>query len=162
MALWVWGILLATSCSLTAVAAALAGPLHHSVPTTQAQLREWYLEADAKSGTQRQALDVSLCFAPLLTWILSLWPSSHRPLPLAIDATSLSERFTVLAVRVVYRGTAFPIAWKVVAAGQKGTGQPHWKQRLTLLAPAIPADWQVLVLADRGRYAPWLFRHIVG
>jgi hypothetical protein len=32
---------------------------------------------------------------------------------------------------------------------------------LRLLRPAIPADWTVLVLADRGLYAPWLFRRIV-
>jgi hypothetical protein len=161
LALWVWGVLLVRSVSLTSVAAALAGALHRPAPTVQARLREWYLEADTKRGTQRQSLDVTGCFAPLLGWILSLWPTTDRRLPLALDATSLGDRYTILVVRVVYRGTALPIAWKVLPAGQSGPWQPHWIRLLAVLAPALPGDWQVLVLADRGLYAPWLFRHIV-
>ena len=34
-------------------------------------------------------------------------------------------------------------------------------RRLRLLRPAIPLHWTVIVLADRGLYAPWLFRRIV-
>jgi len=33
---------------------------------------------------------------------------------------------------------------------------------LTTLKASVPKQWTVLVLADRGLYAPWLFRHIVG
>jgi hypothetical protein len=29
-----------------------------------------------------------------------------------------------------------------------------------MLRPAIPANWTVLVLADPGLYAHWLFRHM--
>ncbi|HEX2908781.1 MAG TPA: hypothetical protein VHO69_18060, partial [Phototrophicaceae bacterium] len=32
---------------------------------------------------------------------------------------------------------------------------------MALLRPAIPADWTVIVLADRGLYAKWLYQGIV-
>lgn len=41
-----------------------------------------------------------------------------RPTPyaLAMDATTLGERFSVLAISVVYRGCAIQVAWQVVRA----------------------------------------------
>jgi hypothetical protein len=38
--------------------------------------------------------------------------------------------------------------------------RPHWEGLLTSLAGSIPQDWQVLVMADRGLYARWLFQAI--
>jgi hypothetical protein len=63
------------------------------------QLREFCDEAEAKRGTQRQALAVDPCFVPLLCWVLSGWQGTQ--LALALDATTLGLRFTVLAIRVV-------------------------------------------------------------
>ena len=82
-------------------------------------------------------------------------------LPLALDATSLGDRFVVLAVSVVYRGTGLPVAWTVLPAGQQGAWRKEWLRLLRLLHPAVPADWTVIVLADRGLYAGWLYRRIV-
>jgi hypothetical protein len=80
---------------------------------------------------------------------------------LAIDATSLSDRFTVLTISVVYRGMGIPVCWTILPANHKHAWRREWLRMLRVLRPAIPADWTVLVLADRGLYARWLYRRIV-
>jgi hypothetical protein len=80
---------------------------------------------------------------------------------LALDATSLGDRFVVLTISVVYRGCAIPVAWKVLPAQGKRAWRWEWLRLIRLLRPAIPPERTVLVLADRGLYARWLFRRIV-
>jgi hypothetical protein len=50
-------------------------------------------------GAKRQALRVETCCGPVLEWVVSGWQGT--PLALALDATTLGQRFVVLAVRVV-------------------------------------------------------------
>ena len=52
---------------------------------------------------------MSTCFAPLLGWVLRLWKSEKRQLPLVMDATSLGKRWTILAISVVMSGCAIPL-----------------------------------------------------
>ena len=115
-----------------------------------------------KKGEHRQEVDVTLCFAPLVRWLLTKWPKVERRLALAMDATTLSDRFTVLCISVLYKGCAIPVAWKLVRAGEKGSWEPYWKALFTSLQGSVPKEWTVIVLADRGLYAPWLFHHILG
>ena len=161
LALWSYGMVLAKSCGITSVAALLADLLGSSLSTLRQQLREWCYDAEDKKGEHRQEVDVTLCFAPLLCWIVSWWPQTERRLALAMDATTLSDRFTVLCISVLYRRCAIPVAWKMLRGGEKGAWEPYWKELLTTLKAGVPKDWTVIVLADRGLYAPWLFRHIV-
>jgi hypothetical protein len=105
-------------------------------------------------------VEVEPCFAALLAWIVASW--SGRQLALALDATTLGDRFVVLAISVVYRGCAVPVAWSIVAAGEKRAWRPEWERLLGHLRGMVPADWTVIVLADRGLYARWLFTTIVG
>ena len=159
LALWSFGIALTRSCGRGTVATFLALLLEQKVTSVEQRLYEWCLDAPDKAGLKRQALDVTTCFVPLLGWIVRLW---DRPqLALTVDASSLGDRFVVLAVSVVYRGCAIPVAWTILPAGQKHAWRREWLRMLRLLRPAIPADWTVLVLADRGLYARWLFRRIV-
>jgi len=158
---WTFGMLALGSCGITSVAALLAELLEQKENTVRQRLREWYYEADQKRGTQRREIDVTACFAPLLQWVLASWPSDECRLALALDATTLGQRFTVLAVCVLYRGCAIPVAWQIVSGTQPGAWRPHWLKLFSLLGGALPASWTVIVLADRGLYAPWLFRHIV-
>ena len=127
--------------------------------TVRQQLREFCYEAEAKRGDQRQALCVECCFVPLLAWVLSRWQGTQ--LALALDATTLGLRFTVLAISVVYRGCAIPVAWTILPANTNHAWRREWLRLLRQLRPAIPRDWTVIVLADRGLYAGWLFRRIV-
>lgn len=160
LALWSYGMVLAQSCGTTTVAALLAALLDHKEATLRQRLREWCYEATDKRGAQRQAVAVTPCFAALLRWVLSWWPCDEPRLVLAMDATTLGQRFTVLAVSVVYRGCAIPVAWQIVPATAKGAWRPHWEALFDQLHGSVPADWTLLVLADRGLYARWLFTTI--
>ena len=117
LALWSLGMVLARSCALTAVSAFLATWLGRKEPTVRQQLRELCYEAAAKRGPARCALAVEPCFGPLLGWVVEQWEGTQ--LALALDATTLGTRFTVLAISVVYRGCAIPVAWTVLAATAK-------------------------------------------
>ena len=135
--------------------------LEEQEQTVFQRLREWYLDAGQKSGKKRRELEVSTCFAPLLGWVLRLWRSEKRQIPLVLDATSLGNRWTILAISVVLSGCAIPVAWKVLPAEQPGSWRPYWEGLLNELRESGAAQWRVLVLADRGLYAPWLYRQIV-
>lgn len=160
LALWSFGMILGHSCGLTTVALTVATLLGKSEDAARQQLREWCYAAADKRGTHRQAVEVRGCFAALLRWVLAWWAPEERRLAVVLDATPLKAQFTVLAVSVVYRGCALPVAWCVVEAQQKGAWRPQWLRLLDQLAGSIPSDWMVLVLADRGLYAKWLFTHI--
>lgn len=158
LALWSLGMVLARSCALTAVSTALAPWLQRPENTLRQRLREFYWDAPAKRGRRRQALVVEGCFAPLLAWVLSLCEGTQ--LALVLDATTLGTRFTVLAVSVVFRGCAIPIAWTVLPAHVEKAWRPEWLRMLRQIHRAVPPTWTVIVLADRGLYARWLFLRI--
>jgi hypothetical protein len=154
-------MVIAKSCGITLVCATLALQLGCSEANLVQRLREWCYGAQDKRGSKRQEVDVSLCFARLMSWILSRWPVDEPRMVLALDASTLKKRFTVLCISVVYRGCAIPVAWKIIGAEEKGSWQPIWLALLSHVQQSIPAHWTVLVLSDRGLYAPWLFHHIV-
>lgn len=159
LAWWSFGIAVTRSCGRLTVATFLALLLSRKVATVEQRLYEWCIEAPRKAGTQRQTLDVTTCFVPFLAWIVRLWHGNQ--IALTLDATTLSDRFVVLTISVVYRGIGIPVAWTVLHAGRKQAWRREWLRMLRLLRPAMPRDWTVLVLADRGLYARWLFRRIV-
>jgi hypothetical protein len=158
LALWSFGMVLARLCALTAVSSLLAAGMQRKEETVRQQRREWYYDAQRKRGPKRQALRVETCFPLLLGGVVCWWQGTQ--LALAIAATTLGQRFVVLAVSVVYRGCAIPVAWVVLPANTKHAWRREWLRLLRLRRPAIPHDWTVIVLADRGLYAPWLFRRI--
>jgi hypothetical protein len=158
LALWSLGMVLARSCALTAVSAFLATWLHRNEDAVRQQLREFCYETTAKRGPARQELVVETCFVPLLAWVVDQWEGPQ--LALALDATTLGTRFTVLVLSVVYRGCAIPVAWTVLAATAKHAWRREWWRMRRQVRRAIPGAWTVSVLADRGLYARWLFRRI--
>jgi hypothetical protein len=160
LALYSFGMVVTQSCGLSSVAAFLSSLQQRQENSVRQQLREWNYESAAKRGSQRQAIEVSACFGALLRWVLSWWPTGEQRLALALDASNLRDRLTVLAISVVYRGCAIPVAWVIIPQCQKGSWRPHWEYLLTQLQDSVPPDWMVIVLADRGLYAKWLFTGI--
>lgn len=163
LALYSFGVVLAQVCGLSAVALFLAHHAYGSYDALRKRLREFYKEAAAKSGVRqgqkRKDFAVGPCFAPLLSWVLSLWSGRH--LALAADVTNLGSRFHVLCISVVVGGVGIPVAWKVLWGRLKEPWNPHWGLLLGGLRPAVPDGWTVLVLADRGLESAALFRGIV-
>ena len=160
LAAFSFGMIVTQSCGLSTVATFLANLLGRSYDAQRQQLRDWCYDASDKRGHRRQQVEVAACFAPLLRWVLAWWPPGEKRLALALDATTLGQRFTVLAISVVYGGCAIPVAWTVVLATEKGKWRPHWEALLARLDGVVPQDWLVIVLADRGLYARWLYRAI--
>lgn len=159
LALWSWGTVLCQSCSLSAVSLFYAMAFEEPQNTARQRLRQWLYEAASKKGQTRREVPVEVCFAPLLRWVLQGW-SGHQ-LMLAVDATSLGDRFVVLCVSVLYRGTALPVAWCVLPGNTPGAWRFHFARLLRLLRPGVPASYEVLVLGDRGLWSPFLFRRLV-
>lgn len=153
------GMVLAGRCGLCCVAFALAAWLGHKVDTVRERLRDWYCRAGDKSGQHRRELDVASCFGPLLQWVLRDWDA--KELAIALDATTLGQRFVVLAISIVYRAGAIPVAWAVLPATAKGAWKPRWLDLLGQFKPLVPPQLKVIVLADRGLYARWLYQEIV-
>jgi hypothetical protein len=159
LALWSFGIVLAHRCTVPAVANVLGPLLGTSFNTVRQRLREWYKAAPSKSGRRRRELDVTTCFAPLLTWALKDWPCAR--VALALDATTLGDRLTVLSISLVYRGAAIPVAWEVLRGNTPHAWRPEWLALLRRFAGRVDPSWTVIVMTDRGLYARWLFRAIV-
>src|SRR4029434_5049846 len=158
-ALWSLGSVLARWCALTAVSLFLAQGLERKPNTVRQQLREFCYEAKAKRGGPRQEVQVETCFAPLLAWVLSWWEGTQ--LAVAVDATTLGQRFVVLVVSVVYRGCAIPVAWTVLAATEPHAWRGEWLRMLRQVRAVVPRRFFVLVLAEQGFLSRWFFLRIV-
>lgn len=157
LALWSFAIALTQSCGQSTVCVFLASLLKKKENTVRQRLREWCWDVKDKAGDHRQAFEVAACFIALIRWVLSWWASNEKRLALAIDATTLGQRFVVLTLSIVYRGCAIPVAWVILPANQKKAWKEPWLALLGGLKGAIPADWEVVAFADRGLYAPWLW-----
>jgi hypothetical protein len=129
-------------------------------PRLRQRLREFYYEAKDKRGKKRRAVEVQDCFEGLLRGILQGW-EGKKEMVLTLDASTLGKRFTVLNLSVMYRGCGIPVAWKILVAKQAGPWRPIWEGFIKSVATVIPKEWKVIVMADRGLYAKWLYEAIV-
>ena len=156
LALWVCGAILAGSACQNAVASALS-PWGRWNNLRQ-YLREWLYDGSDRTSPCQTQLDVTLCFAPLLKWVLAWWHSG--PLALAIDPTLKGDQTTAIVISVVYRSCAIPVAWRIHRATQKGSWMDPIVELLQELASAVPAEMTVIVLCDRGISSPKLWQQI--
>jgi hypothetical protein len=120
LATWSFGMVMTKSSSLSKVSKFIAKVNSEKANTVRQRLKEWYQEAKAKKGKLRRTLDVSSCFAPLLLWVISLLPTNIKRIALALDATSIGNKFVVLSVNILLAGCGIPIAWCVVKAHEFG------------------------------------------
>src|SRR5229473_96778 len=146
LAYWSYGMVLARSCGITLVCAALALQVDSSEQSLLQRLREWCYNADDKKGEKRCELDVSTCFGPLLQWILAWWPADQPRLALALDATTLKKHWTVLVMSD--RGLYAPWLYtKIVSLGwhpfmrinKQGHFRPQGESKFRSLATAAPS-----------------------
>jgi hypothetical protein len=155
---WVCGVVLAGTGGQSRVAAALARLTHSAVNTVRQCLREWLYDGTDKCVPGQTELAVEACFAPLLRWILGWW--GEAPLPLVLDATLVRDRLAAVVLSVPYRGSALPVAWQIFPAHTVEPWGPPTRRLLELVAPAIPPDQLVVVLADRAEWSPALWQTI--
>jgi hypothetical protein len=72
LALWSFAIACTRSSGRTTVATFLALLLGRKLANLEQRLYEWCLSAKDKAGKKHTSLDVTLCFVPLLGWIVRL------------------------------------------------------------------------------------------
>lgn len=161
LAEWSYGLVLAHAVQLTAVVVHLAAVLGQEVNTVRQRLRELFQPGDRKAGDHRTTFDPSACCGPLVRWVTGGW--ADRRVAVALDATALGDRFTVLAAAVVYRGVGIPVAWRVLPANTPGESwNATWVALVRRVRAALGADWRVFVLTDRGLESAALFRALAG
>jgi len=159
LAMYSFAMTIIGSCGQTKVALTLSHILNQSPSTIRQRLREWIYDADDKTDDKRQAIEVSTCFAGLMRWVMSRW--SNQEVVLALDATYLKGRFTILALSVVYQGGAIPVAWRIMSGDEAGEWHPIWVKLLQAVRASIPSNYRVFVLIDRGLASQRLFQALV-
>ncbi len=146
LALWVYGAIQAGSGCQNAVAAALS--FVAKFYTMRQYLREWLYDGADRACPSRSQVDVEACFVPLMRWVLELWKSDC--LAIAIDPTLKGDRISALAISVVYRSCAIPVAWRILPANKKGVWMEPIAEMLRTVSEAVPEDMTVVVMCDRG------------
>ena len=134
LAWWVCGTILAGSACQNAVASALS--TRDNWNNLRQYLREWLYDGGDRARPCKTELDVSLCFAPLLRWVLAWWCSGR--LAPAVDPTLKGDDTTAIVISVVYRGCAIPVAWRILRANKRGAWMDPIVELLQALAPAVP------------------------
>ncbi len=151
------GTILAWSACQNAVASALS--IRGNWNNLPQYLREWLYDGGDRARPCRTELDVNLCFAPLLRWVLAWWRSGR--LALAVDPTLKGDDTAAIVISVVYRGCAIPVAWRILRANQRGAWMDPIVELLQALAPAVPREMTVVALCDRGLASPKLWKQIL-
>lgn len=131
----------------------LVHKLTHTLKKPQMTIRRFFREL------RNTSYDLTRCFRVLLACALRYLPRK-APIYLALDATTLKNRFVILTIALLYRNTALPIAWRVVPAYQKGSWNTHWCALLHALRGVIPAKRTVWGLTDRGWWSPVVYEAI--
>jgi hypothetical protein len=135
LALWVVGIAGTGVVSLSRVVEFNRNHFGKPSNTVLQRMREFYKEAEHKSGDHRVAFCVEDCFGSLLSWIAGIWHGDV--IPMALDASTIGDRFTLLNISVLFRGIAIPVAWRVLKGNQPGSWEPHWCDMLGRLRGGI-------------------------
>ncbi len=139
LAAFSWGVVVSRRCTLRLVAEAL--PQWGKPDTVERRLQRFV--ANPRVDWQGGA-------AALAAWVVTRL-ESRAVIVLLVDETSLQEHLKAMVVSIAYRGRALPVAWWCYRPAAWPLGQVALITRLLdQLAPAFPAQRQVLVQADRG------------
>jgi hypothetical protein len=112
-------------------------------------------EADAASK-QRQFMrwleNSKICeaaiYKKLAQTALAEWKGEK--VHLALDSSSLWDRFVIVRVALVYRGRALPLSWLVLKHSSTSIAFEVYKHILSEAAAILPTGCRVVLLADRG------------
>lgn len=112
-------------------------------------------EADAFGREQRfrrwlnnRAVNVRRFYQPFITQALMEW--SGHTLYIGLDTTSVANRLVITRTAVLYRGRAVPLAWQVFKRRSVMLAFDHYAGLVRYTASLLPAEVNVVLLADRG------------
>lgn len=69
---------------------------------------------------------------------------------LALDSSSLWDRFVIVRVALIYRGRALPLSWLVMPHASTTVAFEDYKHILKEAAAILPKGCRIILLADRG------------
>jgi hypothetical protein len=92
---------------------------------------------------QVAAIYPKLAQKALITW-------AGETVYLALDSSSLWDRFVIVRVALIYRGRAVPLSWLVVKQASTSVAFETYKPILKDAARCLPSGCRVILLADRG------------
>lgn len=116
--------------------------VHTCATQAQSHQRRW------QRWLTNSRIDPQQLYAPLITLALRSW-GTHT-LYLALDTSMLFDKYCLIHVAVLYRGRAIPLRWKVMVHGSSSVALADYQALLTAIAPLLPPDVKVVLLADRG------------
>ena len=93
-------------------------------------------------------IDISATHQALMTQALSIW--GKKRLYLSLDTTMVWNCFCIIWVGVVYRGRTVVVAWRIVPQASSTVKLWAIQRVLRQAARIIPAEVEVVLLADRG------------
>lgn len=107
---------------------------------------------------QNQRLEVHQVYGPLIQNALAEW-GTHA-LYLALDTSTLWERYCLVRIALIYRGRAIPIVWKVLHHPSSSVAYAVYAELLDTAASLLPPRCRVIFLADRGFADTHLMGHL--
>src|SRR2546430_13123830 len=121
-----YAMLMIDGCGLTRMCSYMAELLDQPENTLRQKYREVYYEKEAKAGVKkrqqkRREIVVDEHFADLLRAVITRW-QGEKTLVLAMDASTLGDRLTILSISIQYRGCAMRVAWTILPGGQRENG----------------------------------------
>jgi hypothetical protein len=138
----VYAMLMIDGCGLTRICSFLSHILGQPAETLRQKYREIMYEKEAKAGVKkrgrkRREIIGEDHFADVLRGVLNGWEGEYT-LALALDMSTLTDRFDVLSISVLTRGGAIRVAWTILECHQKGSWRVHWERMVGLLREGGP------------------------
>ena len=130
------------------------------IRTKSANLPEWviYVHSRAKiaqSTVRRfsrwlhnERIKTHVLYGPIIQNVLQKW--SQKTIEIALDTSMLWDQFCHIRISIIYRGRAVPLVWKTIEHKSSTVGLEEYQDLLDKAATLLPADANVLFLADRG------------
>lgn len=87
-------------------------------------------------------------YGPIIQEALTEW--NDNTIYLALDTSMLWDKFCHIRISVIYRGRAIPLIWKTIEHGSSTVSFENYCALLAKAAMLLPAECNVIFLADRG------------
>ena len=114
-------------------------PSSAQAASRQRQFARWLNNSKIREGAVYQKLAKKA---------LASWQGER--IYLALDSSSLWDRFVIVRVALIYRGRALPLSWLVLEHRSSSVAFEAYKPILREAAAILPKSCQVILLADRG------------
>ena len=148
LAWMVTGLLLSEKISLTA----WVPPVHSRAQYAQSTVRRF------RRWLDNDSIHVLELYGPLIQEALATW--GDQRLRLALDTSLLWGRYCIVRISVIYRGRAVPLVWTVLQHGSSSVAYQTYAYLLDEAAHLVPAQCEVVFLADRGFADTQLMQHL--